>query len=149
MRRMPGTFYKELKTIRDAYVGEYDRDVLIPATKALLRKHLKDDDALLHDAAIEIIDRLDKADNDPDQGRLFREDDHVILGEKRRIKRESMTIEHLQRRRNVIDENRAKQDAAWARESLWLRVEISLLEHLPAGTTRKQARPLDDEEGTG
>jgi len=136
MRRMPNKFYAAVKTLRDQYGSEeYSRDVLVPGVIGLIREHLTDEQALWKDAAIDIIDRFDR-DDEKTAGGLFDEDGHVKLGETQRIKRSAMTMNHLLRRKSVIDTNRMAQDQAWARETGWLNDEIEALQGFAPGTKR-------------
>lgn len=138
MRRLATDFYADIKALRDRYgETEYSRNDLLPATVVLIKKYLKDDDELVRDAAIEILDRFDKRDEEA-AGGLFPEDGHVKLGGTQRIKRSAMTLAHLLRRKAVIDNNRMAQDQAWATETNWVNPEIEAMQGYLPGTTRSQ-----------
>lgn len=134
MRRRSRKFYSELQDLRDKY-GEqvYSRDDILPAAMGLLRKHLKEEDELLKDAAIAILDSADKSDDRASEG-LFPHSAHVHLGGKRRIKRGAMTFDTTMERKRVVDANKMAQDLAWSRETTWLNQIISELKDRPAGT---------------
>ena len=71
---------------------------------------------------------------------------HVDLGDKRRIKRGSMNLEHLQRRKRIIDHNEAAQDKSWSEETAWLNTCIDALQGLPPET--KVSDVLQDDATT-
>ena len=134
MKRMPTSVYKELHTIRDKYgENEYHRDELLPAAMGLLSKHLDDGKELLKDLANSVLDRMDKADDSAGQG-LFPYKAQIALGEKKRIKRGAMNLGQLNRRKRVIDHNKASQDTAWIGETNWLNNAGDALEGRPPET---------------
>lgn len=128
--RMPNAFYADLRAVRNQYGRtEYDREQILPAVIGLLHKHkIKDGDVLRH-AAIEVLDNVEKADDQGDlNGELFNLESHIALGERKRIRRGSMNTEQIRRRKRVIDHNKVSQDAAWAKETRWLNQVSDLLE---------------------
>ncbi len=146
MKRMPTKFYKELYTLRDKYgESEYHRDEILPAAMALLDRHLGDDRALLKDAANSILDSMDRTDDASCQG-MFPYDSHVALGERRRIKRGHMTLAQLNRRKRVIDHNKAGQDKGWSEETSWINGCSDALEGMPPETKVLEALLQDAAE---
>ena len=109
---------------------------------ALIRKYLDDGKALLKDAANSILDSAEKAD-DHSVGGMFPHFAHVALGERRRIKRGAMNLGQVNRRKRVIDHNKASQDTAWISETKWLNDSADALEGMPPET--KVSDVLQDE----
>jgi hypothetical protein len=137
MKRLSADFYAKVHTLRDA-VGEaeYDRDekLLLPVV-ALLRAE-KRDELMLRDAANQILDNMEKAEDEALQGTLFPYSAHIALGDKRRIKRGAMNLEQHYRRKRLIDANHAAQTHGWDRETRWLNEGIDALEDRPRATKR-------------
>ena len=134
MKRMPTDFYKELHALRDKYgESEYHRDEILPATMALISKHLKGEKELLRDAANSILDSAEKSDDNAGGG-MFPQNAHIALGEKKRIKRGAMNLGQLNRRKRVIDHNKTAQDKSWSEETAWINACSDALEGMPPET---------------
>lgn len=121
--RKTNAFYKDLHAVRSKWgEKEYARSDILPDVVQLFVKHKVDHDSLLWDAANETLNSVEKGeDKNDDLGPgLFPYDAHVALGEGCRIKRGRMNVDQLTRRKRVIDDNKAKQDIAWQRETRWL-----------------------------
>lgn len=130
--RRGSSFWREAHELRDRFGEiEYETTDLLPGMMALLRRHLKDDDELLRSEALHIIDRLDRQDAGAHDG-FFPYDAHVALGEKKRIRRGAMTLDHLFRRKRVVDDNYSAQGEAWRKESDHLYKGMSALRDKPS-----------------
>src|SRR5262245_20491745 len=103
MRRLTNDFYRKVHALRDA-IGdtEYDRDekLLIPVMNLL--RDVGRDNEMLRDAANDILNNIEKSEDESIQGSLFNYDAHIALGKKHRIKRGSMNIEQHYRRLRLI-----------------------------------------------
>lgn len=142
MKRMRNPFYAELKSLR-ARKGEleYDRDDIRPNVVALLKKYKVKGDDLFDDEADKILDSAEKSDDKAAEG-LFPDDAHVPLGEKKRVRRDCMALDHILRRKRVLDHAKISHDKAWAAETNWLDEHMDLLAGRPADTTVRAARGI-------
>jgi hypothetical protein len=136
--KLPSEFYKDVADLRSGYgLKEYHRDEIRPAVEVLIDKHLKDakrDAAAIMKShlADSILDGMERQDDQAANGELFPHDAHVALGDKKRIRRGRMTVEHMERRKRVIDQNKIAQDRAWANETAWLMRGLKALDgHSP------------------
>jgi len=137
MRRFPSAFYRDLRAARDRLGSrEYNRDTdLRPSVIALIKDYEHSSDDLYIDAADNILDNIEKTEHEDAGGEtLFPLSEHLPLGGKQRIARGAMGIAEIRRRERIIDENKERQDAAWAREKRVNRLAIDRLADLPLGT---------------
>lgn len=127
-------FWKEARALRDRFgETEYETTDLLPGLKALAKRCLNIDE-LAHDYALKAIEKFDREDAGARQG-FFPFDAHVPLGEKKRIQRYHMTLDHIYRRKRVIDDNLSAQNEAWKKESNHLYEAVNALRDKPSNTT--------------
>jgi hypothetical protein len=143
--RLPRLFYQKFANHRDKYGdAEYDVQVMLEAFLPTLDAYLTGDDietkALKLDLLAEIESRArrreEKADKDGQRSFAFFER-HIALGERQRIKRGSMNMEHCNRRGELIDDNHTAQNASWSIENAELRVYRRALRGHPPETIVK------------
>jgi hypothetical protein len=148
-RKYQHQFYVELHALRKKYgQHEYTRDEILPATKALMVKYVKEGaETFLNDAARTLLDGIEAAEDrrDPNQPDLFHHDAQIALGEQRRICRGRMNLEQLNRRKVVLDANHARQNLSWAKETDWINTRSTGLQGMPLSTV---IADIFNEDGT-
>jgi len=142
--RWPRTFYKAFDDHRDSYgETEYaERDMLL-AFLPTLDKYLLGDDAeqvekIKLDLLAAVADRKPPPKkNDPRQGKFDFYNEHVALGDGKRIKRGFMNADQVMRRKIIIDANHTAQSESWIDETRLLNAALTEFKDKPPETVIK------------
>ena len=129
-------FNEEIGRILNSVTSRRPRDELVIEIMDLIRNHVKSDDALLRNAAEDVLDRAMKRSDHNGQNTLFPDDGVIALGNNQIVRRDRMTLEDHYARKRVVEANhKAVAEKAFA-ETDWLNEGIDLLTGKSPGTVR-------------
>ena len=117
MAKFSRDIHKKAAKIYDSFGDqEYDIQAVRDQVESMLRADETAGKSVFAEAARSIVQRLEKSNAKASEGFLPL-DEHIALGERRRIKRRKMTVLQALRRQSVIQKNKQAQDEAFNREN--------------------------------